>query len=166
MVTIWGTPEKEMIYIENKNIKMKNLKSFDDINEGFFDMFTSSSSPTATTASTTGGTTTPSKENVNDTSLWITGENRILIDFLNLIANPKDGSQASESQMKTFLQSPAEGWGANSDGTKKTKGDVIAHLAERIVRKTNLLSPESLTKIHQGKNFTYTQKDKIKKSLL
>lgn len=146
---------------------MKNIKSYNEVNEGFFDtvksLFTGDKNKGAT-----GGSETKeivNNENTNDSSLWVTKQGRILVDFINLIDNPKDGSMGSDSQLKTFLQTPAEGYGPYPDGTKKTKGDVIADMAESIIKRANENSPESFTRIHKGHNFTYTQKDKIKKNL-
>lgn len=153
--------------IEMKN--MKNIKSFDDVNEGFMDsvknFFTGGDNKNkgATRGSETKAIV--NNENTNDSSLWVTKQGRVLVDFINLISNPKDGSMGSDSQLKTFLQTPAEGYGPYPDGTKKKKGDVIAGMAERIIKFANENSPESFTRIHKGHNFTYTLKDKIKKNL-
>ena len=130
-----------------KKVKMKNLKTFEEINESFFD-------------------SVKNRKVKDDQARLARGKTKLIEEFRNLESNHTDGSIASDSEFATFLNTPATGYAPHENGKARTKGDVIAHELGSMIHSMVKHSPQSFNITLNRKAGATTIKDEIKKLLV
>jgi len=134
---------------------MKNIKSYNEVNEGFFDtiksLFPGDKSSKPVTPQTL-------KQNKNN----FVGFKNNINELCDLIRQP-DGSIASDDKFKTFFKKPA--W-PNQSTPQPDKGTNIAMQSVDFIKFLKKFSPESLEDTFEKGNGEVTSfKNEIKKIL-